>query len=304
MTVIFHDHDAEPTAIAGLRIAIVGYGEDGAAWARVLRDGGHEVVVCTRPGPSAEHAAVDGFVPRPIAAAADADVICLLVPDGVVATLPLEPPGWALTVVTSGAPLASGAFDPNGDVGIIAPRVRGSELRRRVEQARAYGAAVGVHHDRTGRARMRLLAVAQAIGALRGGAIEMSATQEALLTLAVEETLRPELEAACTAFVQTMLERGIPLEALISELVVAGEAFSAASLLRASAARGATGEDARVGLGAVLRRVADDLISGRFTDEPECHSEEHRRLAGLLARHDISTEDVVIDLRTRLRDVV
>lgn len=305
MTVIYHEHDADRSAIAGSRIAIVGYGEQGAAWARNLRDSGRKVIVCTREGPSAERANRDGFTPHPVGHAADTDILCLCVPDGVIRTLPIEPAGWALTIVGSGAPLATGTFDPNGDVGFIAPRIKPAEVRRRFLSGDEVVSALGVHHDRTGQALARLLAVARDLGALRGGAIEMSAAQEALLALAVEQALRPELERICTAFLQAMLEHGVPLEALISELVIGGDLPGIARLLRPDLTS-ASSDPSRVRIGAELRRIVDDLAAGRMAGTADADGVASRlvsadlRLGALLEGSDISPEELVIDLRARL----
>ena len=59
---IYTDQDAIPTACKGGTVAIVGYGSQGRAHARNLRDSGFDVIVGARPGGSAEHrAASDGF---------------------------------------------------------------------------------------------------------------------------------------------------------------------------------------------------------------------------------------------------
>ena len=73
------------------------------------------------------------------------------------------------------------------------PRMLGPEVRRCYEEGVGFITAVGVHHDVTGTARARTLAVAKAIGGLRQGAIEMTAHQEAVLDLAVEQALSPAL---------------------------------------------------------------------------------------------------------------
>src|SRR5262249_57121194 len=84
----------------------------------------------------------------------------------------------------------------------------------------------------TGRAAARVLAVALAIGGLRQGAIEMTAMQEAVLDLGVEQVLSPALTAVNGAFVQTMIAHGIPLEAIVTELVLSGEVERTYRLLR------------------------------------------------------------------------
>ena len=75
----------------------------------------------------------------------------------------------------------------------------------------------------TGTRTSRTLAVAKAIGGLRQGAIELTPMQEAVLDLAVEQALSPALTRVNSTFVQVMLEHGIPIEAIITELVLSGE---------------------------------------------------------------------------------
>ncbi len=303
MTAIYHARDADPACIAGSRIAVVGYGDAGAAWARNLRDGGYEVIVCTRPGPSAARAAIDGFTPRPLEAAVDADLLCLLVPDGVVASLPFDPAGWALTIVASGGALATGRFTPNGDVGLLVPKAPPAEVRRRFLSGDGVCADLGVHHDRTGRARPRLLALAHAIGALGQGALEVTAKQEALLNLAVEHGIDPTLSASGALVLQALVARGIPLEEVLTALVVGPEPPDVARALRTLVNEGcpdipepATGNRR---IGSALRQAIDGLTSGQID-----RLDRDGPLGPLLAAHRLSADDLVIDLRNRMERAV
>src|SRR5262249_56328062 len=134
-----------------------------------------------------------------------ADVVCVLVPDDVIPSLPLNGrPDGGLTIVASGYTLAFDRFDPAGDVGMVAPRMLGPEVRRCYEEGIGFITAVGVHRDVTGRARDRTLAVAKAVGGLRQGAVELTPRQEAVLDLAVEQALSPALTSGHTTFVQLM----------------------------------------------------------------------------------------------------
>ena len=56
--------------------------------------------------------------------------------------------------------------------------------------------------------------------------------QEAVLDLGVEQVLSPALAAVNNAFVQTMIEHGIPIEAIVTELVLSGEVERTYRLLR------------------------------------------------------------------------
>src|SRR5204862_294811 len=86
------------------------------------------------------------------------------------------------------------------------------------EEGVGFITAVGVHRDATGTARQRTLAVAKAIGGLRQGALELSPMQEAVLDLAVEQALSPMLRRVNESFITVMMEQGIPIEAILTEL--------------------------------------------------------------------------------------
>jgi ketol-acid reductoisomerase len=153
MTTIFHEHDADVASLANATIAVVGYGNQGRSWAMNLRDSGLEVMVCVRADSTREQAAADGFTPADVAAANDADVVCVLVPDDIIPTLGLRRGADSLTIVASGYTLAFGRFDPDGDVGMVAPRMLGPEVRLCYEEGIGFITAVGVHRDATASTR-------------------------------------------------------------------------------------------------------------------------------------------------------
>ena len=232
MTNIFHETDADRAAIDEATVAVVGYGNQGRSWALNLRDSGLNVVVCVRADESRRRAQDDGFAPEELDASSDADIVCVLVPDDVIPTVPLRPRSDALVIVASGYTLAFGRLDLSCDVGMVAPRMLGPEVRRCYEEGVGFITAIGVHHDATGHALPSTLAVARAIGGLRQGAIEMTPMQEAVLDLSVEQALAPALQRVSTSFVQVMLEHGIPLEAVLCELFLSGEVERSYRLVR------------------------------------------------------------------------
>ena len=221
MTVIVSEAEAQSDALVGQRIAVIGYGNQGRSWALNFRDSG-------TTSPSAYGRMPAGIRPKPMGlmpdldGANDADVLCLLVPGDVIPTLPLAPRPDALVIMASGYTLAFGRLDLPCDVGMVAPRMLGPEVRRCFLEGIGFISAVGVHRDVTGTARARVLAVAQAIGGLRQGAIELTPEQEAVLDLAVEQALSPALRRVSESFVQVMLEQGVPIEAIVTELVCRG----------------------------------------------------------------------------------
>lgn len=223
MTVIHYESDTDLGVLQGRHVAVVGYGNQGKSWALNLRDSGLDVSVHARADESREQASADGFTPREIESAGDADVICLLVPDDVVPVLPLEPGAGALVVVASGYTLAFGRFDPGCDIGMVAPRMLGPEVRKCYEEGVGFISAIGVHADRSGSALSNTLAIAKAIGGLRQGAIEMTPRQEAVLDLATEQLLSPALRRVNLAYAEVLAEAGIPMEAILCELYFSGE---------------------------------------------------------------------------------
>jgi ketol-acid reductoisomerase len=282
MSVIITESAASVDDLAGQRIAVVGYGNQGRSWALNLRDSGLAVDVCVRADASREAARADGFDTRDLDGASEADVVCVLVPDDVIPTLPLAPRPDAAVIVASGYTLAFGRLDPACDVGMVAPRMLGPEVRRCYLEGVGFITAVGVHRDATGTARRRVLAVAKAIGGLRQGAIELTPEQEAVLDLAVEQALAPALRRVSESFVQVMMERGVPIEAIVTELVLSGEVERTYRLVRleGGAAQMAYhsptsqyGQMSRAGryehldVAATMRELVDDIASGRFADE-------------------------------------
>jgi len=317
MTTIFHDDDGDLAALDGQRVAVVGYGNQGRSWALNLRDSGLDVRVCVRADASRDQAEADGFVAADLEAADEADVVCVLIPDDAVPSLPLAPRDDALTVVASGYTLAFDRFAPPGDVGMVAPRMLGPEVRRCFEEGVGFITAVGVHQDRTGSAQARTLAVAKGIGGLRQGAIELTARQEAVLDLAVEQVLSPALTHVSNNFVAVMLEQGIPLEAVVTELVLSGEVERTYRLLREEgfarqmayhSPTSQYGQLSRRGrydhldVGATMRELVDDITSGRFADEWDAEQETgHARLQELLAANaGPEVAQFEADLRTQL----
>jgi ketol-acid reductoisomerase len=301
MSTIFHEEDADPSALTGSTVAVIGYGNQGRSWALNLRDSGLDPAVCVRADETREKAQSEGFATLELDAAGDADVVCVLIPDDVIPSLPLRTGETALTVVASGYTLAFDRIDPAGDVGMIAPRMLGPEVRRCYEEGVGFITAIGVHRDRSGRAQQRLLALAHAVGGLRQGAIEMTPMQEAVLDLAVEQALSPALTSVNTAFVQVMLEHDVPLEAIVTELVLSGEVERTYGLLRREgyaaqmeyhsptsqygqlSRRGAYDQ---VDVLTTMRGLVEDIASGRFADEWDAERDAgHQRLAALKEEH-------------------
>ncbi|MEY2461593.1 MAG: ketol-acid reductoisomerase [Acidimicrobiaceae bacterium] len=282
MSEILYESDADLDAVSGQRVAVVGYGNQGRSWALNLRDSGLDVVVCVRADETRTAAESDGFATSDVEAASEADVICLLVPDDIISTLPITPRADSLVIVASGYTLAFGRLTPPGDAGMVAPRMLGPEVRRCYEEGVGFITAIGVERDATGTALARTLAIAKAIGGLRQGALALTPMQEAVLDLGVEQALSPILRKVNESFVGVMMELGIPIEAILTELFLSGEVERTYRLVRLEGGAAQSlhhsptsqyGQLSRVGrydhldVAATIRELMEDITSGRFADE-------------------------------------
>jgi ketol-acid reductoisomerase len=229
----FTERDADPSVLAGQRVAIVGYGNLGRPAALNLRDAGLDVVVGSRPGPGARQAAADGFTVLDIASALGAaGIVWLALPDEVIPevlapTAPTRLAPGAMLVVSSGYALAYQLVKLPEDIDavMLAPRMIGSRLRTASAEGDGDGfhAFLSVEQDASGTARARLLALAHAFGALRAGSFELPAATEAALDLFVEQTVGPYLGAAVLSAFEVGTAAGLPPEALALELYLSGE---------------------------------------------------------------------------------
>jgi ketol-acid reductoisomerase len=231
MATVYHDEDADLSALDGRTVAVIGYGNQGRSQALNLRDSGVRVVVGNiRDG---AHAAAerDGFEVLPIeAASARADAVMLLVPDEVMPGVYAEKiaPGLRPGDLVCFASGYNVAFDliapaPTLDVVLVAPRMIGAGVRDGYLAGRGFPCFVGVHRDASGEAKQRMLALCRGIGATRGGCIEMSMKDEATLDLFTEQGFGPAWGRVLMSAVELLVDAGYPPEAVLVELYLSGE---------------------------------------------------------------------------------
>jgi ketol-acid reductoisomerase len=187
LTRIYTEDDASAEAIKPGPIAIIGYGSQGRAHARNLRDSGHAVIVGARPGgKAAARAAADGFdVFTPADAAKRATFIAMLTPDmthkAVYETdiAPNMSPGETL-MVAHGFSIHYGQVRPRADIDVVlvAPKGPGDLVRREFEIGRGVPSLFAVWQDASGEARERALAYCKGNGGTTGGAIETTFAEE------------------------------------------------------------------------------------------------------------------------------
>jgi ketol-acid reductoisomerase len=184
---MFYDDDADLGKLDGKTVAIIGYGSQGHAHARNLKDSGVDVVVGLRADSSSvEKARQDGLeVLSPADAASRADVVMMLVPDELHRQVWEEEvrdgiaPG-DLLLFGHGFSVHFDEVNPPGevDVAMIAPKGPGHLVRRQFEEGRGVPGLIAVHQDSTGAARDLALAYAKGIGCTRAGVIETTFKDE------------------------------------------------------------------------------------------------------------------------------
>ena len=184
---VYYDADADPEALAGKTVAVLGYGSQGHAHAQNLADSGIDVVVGLREDSSSRGAAEsDGLrVETPADAVADADIVSVLVPDTVqpdVYENAIEPNLEAGDTLqfAHGFNIHYNQIQPPADVDVtmVAPKSPGHLVRRNYENDEGTPGLLAVYQDATGDAHEEGLAYAAAIGCTRAGVVETSFREE------------------------------------------------------------------------------------------------------------------------------
>jgi ketol-acid reductoisomerase len=231
MSQIYHDDDADLNDLEDQAVALIGYGNQGRSQALNLRDSGVNVIIGNIQDHAAAKATEDGFSVSSIAEACkQADVVMLLVPDEVMPKVfktdvaPNLVPG-NLVVFASGYNIAFNLITPPDflDVALVAPRMIGIGVRETFIAKTGFPSFVSVHHDATGNAKARMLAIAKGIGSTRAGCIEMSMHDEATLDLFTEQAFGPAFGRVLMTAIELLIEAGYPPEAVLLELYLSGE---------------------------------------------------------------------------------
>jgi ketol-acid reductoisomerase len=298
---LLRDSDIDPSPLAGKRVAIVGFGNQGRAQALNLNDSEIDVVVGLRGASASSAEAEAGGLEVALVeqAVASADVVMLLAPDEIHGALyrEIEPnlrEGAALGL-SHGLSVRFGFIEPRTDLDVflVAPKGPGTALRSLYQQGKGMIALWAVEQDATGGARGIALAYGRAIGCARAGLIASSFAEEAEADLFNEQAVVwggvPEL---LIAGFETLVAGGVSPEVAYLECV--GELHLIAELIEE---RGIAGMREAISntaeLGALLggRRIVDadirrkmaevlaEVRKGRFASELRDEEESgYRRL--------------------------
>jgi ketol-acid reductoisomerase len=214
--------------LAGVTIAVLGFGNQGEAQALNLRDAGVTVVVGARAGGGGDaRARAHGFEALPLAEAARrADVCAVLLPDELTPTLwpgilPALRPGAGL-VFAHGFNLlyAELAFPPDADVVLVSPTGPGRVLREVVARGGGLPAYLAVHRDASGKAWGLAERYAAALGCGRARLWRTTVREETEVDLFGEQAvLCGGMNALVTTAFEVLVAKGYSPEIAYLECV-------------------------------------------------------------------------------------
>lgn len=302
---IFYESDANPAALRGKTIAIIGYGSQGHAQAQNLRDSGHRVLIGLEPNRrSAERARQDGFTVLPVAEAArQADWIHILLPDETHAAVyesAIKPHLTAGKIlgVSHGFSVHFKTVVPPRDVDVvmIAPKSPGHLVRRVYAAGGGVPSLLAIAQDASGRAHEYALAYAAGIGSARAGVLETTFKEETETDLFGEQAvLCGGLTSLIKAGFDTLVAAGYQPEIayfeclhetkLIVDLIYEGGLARMRDSVSNTAEYGdltqgpnVIGESTRQAMKKILERVQDGSFAREWIAENQAGGQNFRRL--------------------------
>jgi ketol-acid reductoisomerase len=321
---MYYDNDANPEALEGQTVAVIGYGSQGHAHAQNLRESGVDVAVGLAPGSKSRALAEEaGLRVADVAdAVREADVIMIAVPDTVQKSVydtdiaPNLRPGQLL-MFAHGFNIRFGRISPpeDIDVGMVAPKGPGHLLRSVYRQGGGVPALFAVERDASGTARDRVLAYARGLGSTRAGVLETTFAEETETDLFGEQALLcGGVSALVKAAFETLVEAGYQPELAYFEtmhelkLIVDLMYRGGLNFMRFSVSDTAeygdyvSGPRVTEGAKAAMKDVLADIQSGSFAErwinEYDSGGEQFKRLRQQDRDHQI--EQVGAELRSKM----
>ncbi|PJK30746.1 ketol-acid reductoisomerase [Minwuia thermotolerans] len=288
---VYYDRDADLNLIKSKKVMVVGYGSQGHAHAMNMRDSGvKDVAIGLREGSSTRKKAEEaGFrVMTAAEGAAWADVVMVATPDELQGELyrdELEPnlkEGSAM-IFAHGLNIHFNLIEPRKDLDVfmIAPKGPGHTVRSEYQRGGGVPCLVAVHQDASGNALDVGLSYACAIGGGRAGIIETTFREECETDLFGEQVvLCGGLVELIRGGFETLVEAGYAPEMayfeclhevkLIVDLIYEGGIANMNYSISNTAEYGEYVTGPRIVTDetrAEMRRVLDDIQSGKFTRE-------------------------------------
>lgn len=215
---IFYQEDCELSLLQGKTIAIIGYGSQGHAHAKNLKDSGCEVIIGLYAGSKSwAKAEAEGFaVYESDEAAKKADIIMILINDEKQAKMYKENiapnlQAGNMLMFAHGFNINFGLIKPPADVDVtmIAPKGPGHTVRSEYLAGKGVPCLIAVEQDATGQAQQLALAYALGIGGARAGVLETTFKTETETDLFGEQAvLCGGVCALMQAGFETLVEAG------------------------------------------------------------------------------------------------
>ena len=289
MIKVYYDKDANLDVLKGKKICIMGYGSQGHAHANNLRDSGMDVIIGVRKGGSWQKAEAAGFtVKTPSEAAAEADVIMMLLPDELQADVyrnEIEPniKSGAYLAFAHGFNIHFNQIVPAKDINVfmVAPKGPGHLVRSEYTKGSGVPCLLAIHQDPSGDTKEIGLAYASAIGGGRAGIIETTFREETETDLFGEQVvLCGGLTALIQAGYETLVEAGYAPEMayfeclhevkLITDLIYEGGIANMRYSISNTAQYGDLTRGPRVineSVKAAMKKILKEIQSGEFARE-------------------------------------
>ena len=215
---VYYDKDANVDRLREKRIAVIGYGSQGFAQSNNLLDSGCNVTVGlrTRSASRAKAESAGLRVLPPAEAAAEADIVMLLVPDELAPDVYAQEIAESMTpgkylAFSHGFSIHYGFIKPPEDVSVfmVAPKGPGHLVRHEYKRGAGVPCLLAVHQDPTRETFETGLAYASAIGGGRAGVIETNFREETETDLFGEQAvLCGGLTSLIKAGFETLVEAG------------------------------------------------------------------------------------------------
>lgn len=273
------------------RVAVIGYGSQGRAIALNLRDSGYNVTIGLRSGSkSRAKARKDGITQLGTISSVvkNADIVCFALPDQEHSStfskyIAANIREGTTLLFLHGLSVHFGLVKPakTNDIILIAPHAPGSAVRDKFLTDKSISAFYAVANDASGKAKQTAIRLAEAIGFNRKRLVPTTFEHEAIGDLFGEQVvLCGGLAALIKNGFEVLVEKGVPAENAYLEV-----AYQLDLIVELVKNYGIEGMLERISVaaryGSVLsgpkvidaqtkkrmHRVADDIISGRFTKE-------------------------------------
>lgn len=323
---VYYEKDVDSKVLEGKKVAVIGYGAQGRAQARMMHESGIDVVVGVREsGKSWNQVKEDGLEVAPIKEAAkQADIIHILIPDEVQKQIYKDEIEEAVTEgkvlsFSHGFSIVFKAIVPPEGVGVImvAPKSPGTEEYKRYKEGFGVPALVSVHQENSqGNAKDIALAMANEMHFTKAGAMECTFAEEA------EEDLFGEQAVLCggmaeliKAGFETLTEAGYPPEfayyeclhecKLIVDLIYEGGLGHMYDVVSNTAEYGGRTRGPRVITSEVkanMKEILKEVQDGRFATEWLKEAEENS-MANLLKMRTEEANHPIEKVGKEIRDM-